>query len=129
MPQHHTQGSHRSIPATGIVAALVLAAGCSGDSLTPDPCTGPAAIVTPSTVSFVVGDTVVADLELVGPAQCRPPMLTRNKIRWMALDSTIARISPNKGIMVAKGAGQTNIMAYYPADGSVWGVIPVTVDE
>lgn len=111
-----------------LAAALFWTAACTTDSLTPDPCTGPAVSVTPSPVSFNVGDTLLMTVSLVGPAQCRPAMMTARSIRWRTDDTSIARISPNKGYIVARSAGITNVITYYPADESVWSTTQVTVE-
>lgn len=107
--------------------AMTLAAACSTEPSTPDSCTGPPVAVTPDSASLAVGDTLVAQAAFVGPVVCRPINMTLRAMRWMASDSTIARVSAIKGYVVAKGPGDAVISLYFPADSSIWGTIHVTV--
>lgn len=110
-----------------MLTALLLTS-CSTEPSTPDVCNVPLAAVTPESAHLAVGDTVLAEAALLGPPQCRPIGMTLRAMRWMASDSSIARVSAIKGYVVAKAPGQAVISLYYPADSSVWGTLQVTVD-
>lgn len=121
---------YRMLRATslGLVAVLFWAAACTTDSLTPNPCTGPAVSVTPDSVHLSVGDTVLMTVALIGPPECRPALMTARSIRWRSDDTSIARISSNKGYMVGRGPGVTNVVTYYVTDETIWSITPVTVE-
>ncbi len=113
-------------------SAVLLLAGlggwaCATDPVSPDPCRTPPISVVPDRVHFAVGDTVLFRASLTGAPQCLPPTLRMGNLRWRSTDSLVARISANKGYLVAKGPGETVVTVYYPGDGSVWGEVPVVV--
>jgi hypothetical protein len=110
-----------------VLALTVAATACSTEPPTPDSCTSPPVAVTPDSASLAVGDTLLAQAAFVGPVVCRPINMTLRAMRWMASDSTIARVSAVKGYVVAKGPGEAEISIYFPADSSIWGTIHVTV--
>jgi hypothetical protein len=111
----------------GLAGVILGIAACTTDSLTPDPCTGPAVKVTPDSVQLGVGDTVLMTVALIGPPECRPAFMTTRSIRWRTDDTSVARISPNKGYIVGRGPGVTNVITYYVTDETIWSITPVTV--
>lgn len=125
-PRRVDRPSRRLLAGLLLASSMIMAA-CSTEPQTPDTCTVPPVVLTPESASLMVGDTVLAQVAFVGPPECRPITMSLRSMRWSSSDSTIARVSAVKGYVVAKGPGEAIITSYFPADGSTWGEIHVTV--